>query len=249
MRLVTVPVDKLHMPRDNDLHGVQVDLGRAAEVQERVRHVGRVDLAVQETDLNEVVEEVLASLQISLEERGVEIRFGRTLPRIRCDRVRITEVYRNLITNAMKYNDKPQRWVEIGVTDKAPPGVAGPVFFVRDNGIGIDPRFHQDIFRIFRRLHQRDEYEGTGAGLAICRKIVEAHGGAIWVESEPGRGATFYFSLPHPDALGQAASVPEPIRLPDTASADHLQLCLIDTRSRSRKRSCCVELPRGTRRR
>src|SRR5205085_12400222 len=105
--------------------------------------VGRVDLAVQETDLNEVVEEVLASLQISLEERGVEVRFARRLPRILCDRVRIAEVFRNLIINAMKYNDKSQRWVEIGAAAEAPPGVAGPVFFVRDNGIGI-PAQHQE---------------------------------------------------------------------------------------------------------
>src|SRR5262249_6824456 len=128
--------------------------------------VGRVDLAVQETDFNEVVAEVLASLQISLEVKGVQVRFGRALPRIRCDRVRIAEVSRNLVSTALKYNDKPQKWVEVGVTDlarvPAPPGpsrepgrpgrpdgaAAGRVFYVRDNGIGIAPQHWESIFRI-----------------------------------------------------------------------------------------------------
>ncbi|HKB41007.1 MAG TPA: ATP-binding protein, partial [Gemmataceae bacterium] len=153
--------------------------------------VGRVDLAVQNTDLNEVVEEVLASLQISLEEGRVEVRFGRTLPHIRCDRVRIAEVFRNLFTNAMKYNDKPKRWVEIGMT-----ATPSPVFYVRDNGIGIAAQHHEAIFRIFKRLHSRDKFGGgTGAGLTIVKKIVERHSGRIWVESTPGEGSTFYFTI------------------------------------------------------
>ncbi len=173
--------------------------------------VGRVDLAVQETDLNEVVDEVLASLQISVETGGVEVRFARDLPTVRCDRVRIAEVFRNLIANALKYNDKSRRWIEVGVAE-APsaannkPGApatgcangqgACRAFYVRDNGIGIPQQHWEAIFRIFKRLHGRDKYGGgTGAGLTIVKKIVERHGGRIWVESVPGEGSTFSFTI------------------------------------------------------
>ncbi len=157
--------------------------------------VGRVDLAIDDIDLNTMVAEVIDSLAIPLQEAGVETRFPAPLPTMRCDQVRVGEVFRNLITNAMKYNDKPQKWIEIGCIEDLQHGTP-PVLYVRDNGIGIREKHHEAIFRIFKRLHGRDKYHGgTGAGLTIVKKIIERHGGHIWVESVHGDGTTFYFTL------------------------------------------------------
>jgi chemotaxis family two-component system sensor kinase Cph1 len=171
--------------------------------------VGRVDLAIGEADLNEIVAGVVESLGISLQEAGVEVRIPAPLPTIRCDKARAGEIYRNLISNAMKYHDKPQKWIEIGylegqnqgdgeTIDSQPKldGQRSRVLYVRHNGIGIPAKHHEAIFRIFKRLHARDKYGGgTGAGLTIVKKIVERHGGNIWLESFLGEGTTFYFTL------------------------------------------------------
>jgi signal transduction histidine kinase len=162
--------------------------------------LGRTDLALDEVDVQEVVEDVVDRLGISLREQNIEVRIPRRLPVIQSDRVRLGEVFANLITNAIKYNDKPQRWIEIGLLDTAP--VAGGdasgehTFYVRDNGIGIPERHLDTVFRIFKRLHGRDEFGGgTGAGLTIVRKIVERHHGRVWIESTPGEGTTVFFTL------------------------------------------------------
>jgi signal transduction histidine kinase len=121
------------------------------------------------------------------------------------DRDRIGQLLANLLGNAVKYNKSANPWVEVAATTES--GAASPenalddhldpytVIAIKDNGIGIDPEFHKTIFQLFRRLHAHDEYEGTGVGLAICNKIVQAHGGRIWVESSPGVGSTFYIRL------------------------------------------------------
>ncbi len=160
--------------------------------------VGRTELAVQDTNLNETLADIVETLDIRLRELGVEIRQPHPLPTIRCDGVRVGEVFRNLITNAMKYNDKPQKWIEIGCEPQPANGTNGGamVFHVRDNGIGIREKHLDSVFRIFKRLHGRDEYGGgTGIGLTIVKKIVERHGGRIWLESTFGEGTTFFFTL------------------------------------------------------
>ncbi|MBW4643659.1 MAG: GAF domain-containing protein [Goleter apudmare HA4340-LM2] len=155
--------------------------------------LGRMDLSMQYTDLNIVVGSILELLSARIEETGVEIRIPRPLPTVYCDRVQLAEVFNNLIANAIKYNDKAEKWIEIGYVDY----LSLPTkFYVRDNGIGIRDKHFAAIFRIFKRLHGPTKYGGgTGAGLTIAKKIVERHGGTIWVESNYGEGSTFYFTL------------------------------------------------------
>jgi light-regulated signal transduction histidine kinase (bacteriophytochrome) len=167
--------------------------------------LGRVELAWQGTDLNDLVKNVIDVLKLSLPMSNVEIRIPRPLPRVRCDRIQINEVFSNLISNAIKYNDRTEKWIEIGFLDLENQsrkdteelGEVAIVLYLRDNGIGIREYHLENIFRIFKRLHGPKKYGGgTGAGLTIAKKIVERHGGKIWVESIFGEGSTFYFTLP-----------------------------------------------------
>lgn len=157
--------------------------------------LGRTKLAVTKTDLQAVVDDVLESLEVMLREANVEVRLPERLPVLVCSGTLVAEVFRNLIENAVKYNEKPERWIEIGSIGSASPG-GSATFYVRDNGIGIRERHLASVFRIFRRLGARDRHPGgTGMGLTIVKKIVERHGGRVWVESTPGEGSTFFFTL------------------------------------------------------
>jgi len=157
--------------------------------------LGRAELMRQSVNLDEVVQQVIATLTIARPQSEVEFRVPQPLPRMECDRAQINELFTNLISNAIKYNDKPEKWVEIGVL-AGEQTEGNPTFYVRDNGIGIRPEHQEKIFQIFRRLHGRDEFDGgAGAGLTIARKIIERHDGRIWVESTPTQGTTFYFTL------------------------------------------------------
>lgn len=149
-----------------------------------------------------ILDDTLANLNAAIRESGAAIRHS-SLPDVRGDRVQIAQIFQNLIGNAIKFRgDVP---VEIHVAAMREPGAhtglasARWLFTVRDNGIGIAPEYQQRLFKIFQRLHTRQEYAGTGIGLAICKRIVERHGGRIWLESEPGKGTAFHFTLPATD--------------------------------------------------
>lgn len=160
--------------------------------------LGRQDLAVQPTDLNAVIAEIAAMVEAMPHDAPVHIAVEGRLPTIVCDRPRVTELFRNLVGNAIKYNDKPEKRIVIG-SETAADGRF--LLRVADNGIGIEPRFHEEVFRIFKRLNTEDDaVKGTGVGLTFVRKIVERHGGSIRLESEPGVGTTFLFTLEPPPA-------------------------------------------------
>jgi light-regulated signal transduction histidine kinase (bacteriophytochrome) len=165
---------------------------------------GKREAAMAETDLDKLVAEVVDAMRGKLNERGVEIRIPHLLPRVRCNREQVAEVFRALITNAMTYNDKAGKWIEIGVTDSRTLGADAPVglkqsasiFSVRDNGPGIAAKDLATIFQIFKRPHGIDQYDGgTGVGLAMANRIIDRHGGRIWAESSSQQGTTILFTL------------------------------------------------------
>jgi light-regulated signal transduction histidine kinase (bacteriophytochrome) len=164
--------------------------------------LGRTEFSKIDVDLNRVVSQALDLLQLRVQAGDVSIRIPRPLPTVKGDRIRLVEVFMNLISNAIKYNDKTTKEIEIGF--EASPIGGQPVLFVRDNGIGIHERHYGQIFQIFRRLHSSGEYGGgSGAGLTIIQKIIERIGGRIWLRSIVGQGTTFYFTLGREASSGQ----------------------------------------------
>jgi len=146
---------------------------------------------LEPTDCNAVLERTLDNLQKAIEERGARVTSD-PLPTVMADDIQLGQLFQNLISNAIKFQGEESPHVRLSAEKSGNEWV----FSVLDNGIGIDPEFTERIFIIFQRLHKRREYPGTGIGLAISKKIVERHGGRIWVESKPEKGSTFYFTIP-----------------------------------------------------
>jgi DNA-binding LacI/PurR family transcriptional regulator/signal transduction histidine kinase len=141
-------------------------------------------------DCTLIMDQVLVNLKPMMEENSVKVIYS-PMPVILAEREQIIQLFQNLIGNAIKFREKTPPEVYISAERQD----CGWLFAVRDNGIGLDVQYAERIFRIFQRLHTKEEYPGTGIGLSICKKIVERHGGCIWVESELGKGATFYFTI------------------------------------------------------
>ncbi|MBW2565839.1 MAG: PAS domain S-box protein [Deltaproteobacteria bacterium] len=158
--------------------------------------VGRVVSTLKDVPSHEIIATVTSGLQDRLNETGIKLVVADNLPTICCDRERVCQVFENLMVNAIKFmGDNKNPTIEIGFKERAKRAEFHQ-FYVKDNGIGIAPEDHRKIFERFRRLKEIDDQEGTGLGLAIVERIVNNHGGRVWVESEKGKGATFHFTLP-----------------------------------------------------
>ena len=153
--------------------------------------VGRAERPESSVDLEEIFAQALVNVQVAIAESNGEVSHA-PLPTVIGDKIELGQLFQNLLSNGLKFHgDRPAR---IRVTATRAPHAW--TFAFRDDGIGIDPAHIDRIFIIFQRLHTRAEYPGSGIGLAIAKKVVERHGGRIWVESAPGAGTTFFFTLP-----------------------------------------------------
>ncbi|CAG0928900.1 Phytochrome-like protein cph1 [Thermoflexales bacterium] len=185
---------------------LHADIARIVEATTRMQQLldellelsrlGRMNSALEEVSFETVVREAVALVQGRITARGAQVEIAADLPPVYGDRVRLVEVVQNLVDNAVKFmGDQPEPHVTIGLLGVERSGM--PIFFVRDNGLGIEPQYHERIFGLFNKLDVKSE--GTGVGLALVKRIVDLHGGHIWVESGgAGQGATFFFTLPRP---------------------------------------------------
>jgi light-regulated signal transduction histidine kinase (bacteriophytochrome) len=143
-----------------------------------------------QTEISEVINQVINTYSNKIHDTKAVIKM-QLMPSINVNSTQMTQLFQNLIGNALKYNKSAVPEIEIGCEEKEHDWQ----FFVKDNGIGIDPKFFDRVFVIFQRLHTKNQFSGTGIGLAICKKIVEKHGGKIWIESIDRKGCAFFFTI------------------------------------------------------
>jgi light-regulated signal transduction histidine kinase (bacteriophytochrome) len=203
LRTLTAFSDLLRKDLDQSLpERAAQDLGFITDAAKRMQtlihdllalsRAGRVAKKREKVRLGECADRALEALAIRMKETAAQVTRDE-LPEVWGDSTLLTQLYQNLIGNALKFCGDQPPVIRLTAEDRD----GSPVFGVKDSGIGIESKYAQQIFQPFRRLHGRAEYEGSGIGLAICRKIVERHGGKIWVDSEPGKGAHFRFTISH----------------------------------------------------
>ena len=155
--------------------------------------IENTDRGVDWTETKDVIHNALSNLYFQIRNQNVAVKINEeALPRVKGNSAHLTQLFQNIIANGIKFRNgrAPQISIDCMQNEQK------ITFAIKDNGIGIEDQYQEKIFRMFSRLHKVEEYEGTGIGLATCKKIVEKHGGKIWVKSAPGKGSTFYFSLP-----------------------------------------------------
>ena len=202
------------------IEAISAQASRMSELIEdmlRLSRLGREPLQKRAVDMRGLVQEVVGELRAAEEPRSLDIRIGE-LPEVQADPSLLRQVWVNLVANALKFTRRREHaLIEIGGAERAADKIEGPegarrgmgpsngrdpgwvehkLYFIRDNGAGFDPRRAERMFGIFQRLHAAKDFEGTGVGLSIARRIIERHGGSIWAEGEPDRGAAFHFTLP-----------------------------------------------------
>ncbi len=185
---------KLDVKADKYIHFSVDGATRMQNLIDDLLEFSRVTTQAKEfkpTDLELIYEQVISNLDALIKDNKATITHD-SLPIVMVDQTQIAQVFQNLISNALKFHGDDNPIIKISVKKEEEIWLFG----VADNGIGLDPKHSDRIFQVFKRLHKRKEYPGTGIGLSICKKIIERHGGRIWVESELGKGATFYFTLP-----------------------------------------------------
>lgn len=201
LRMVSSFLQLLQKKYDGQLdETAQQYIGFSVEGAERMKHLildlleySRVNTSQEKrstTNISDIITQVLDTYACKIKESNATIKVS-LMPTARVNSMQLTQLFQNLIGNALKYNRSAQPEIEIGYKENSDSWQ----FFVKDNGIGIDPKFYERIFIIFQRLHTKNQFSGTGIGLAICKKIVEKHEGRIWVESEQGKGSTFHFTI------------------------------------------------------
>jgi PAS domain S-box-containing protein len=188
LRADTEPTTREYL---HDIIDSAQDMGRMVDDLLALARIGRQELIMQATGLNSLVAEVLKDLRRDIEDRDIDWQIG-DLPYLDCDAGLLKQVLANLLSNAVKYT-KPRKpaLIEVGQVK----GEGAPTIFVRDNGVGFNMKYADKLFGVFQRLHRKEDFDGTGVGLATVQRIVHKHGGAIWAEAELDKGATFFFTL------------------------------------------------------